>query len=309
MNALAYALAYALAPRVEPPRLVVPEPPARGDDALGPRRCVSSMRSSAANGSVSGARRLADAEALRDSSSSIASFSSSSGVSSAVQPPCVRHSAKARSASIVSSASMANAPTCSGCSIEGGAFRRLSFSARAAARGRRACSMRAHAVSASAAPATETTGDISRDASTAERDASLAAARGRRARSISAAAVPANASGATASNAASTKTSLVTNRPRRFAALTRLDCSMRATSAPSHEGTGIARGARGASTKRRAATGRRSISIAYAAVSAEGVAWRGARMKPRAGLSPSLLAATGLRSASIWRTRKSRSRT
>jgi hypothetical protein len=59
MNALAYALAYALAPRVEPPRLVVPEPPARGDDALGPRRCVSSMRSSAANGSVSGARRLA----------------------------------------------------------------------------------------------------------------------------------------------------------------------------------------------------------------------------------------------------------
>mmetsp|Transcript_2071 Transcript_2071/g.8620 ORF Transcript_2071/g.8620 Transcript_2071/m.8620 type:complete len:267 (-) Transcript_2071:328-1128(-) len=266
------------------------------------------MRSSAANGSVSGARRLADAEALRDSSSSIASFSSSSGVSSAVQPPCVRHSAKARSASIVSSASMANAPTCSGCSIERGAFRRLSFSARAAARGRRACSMRAHAVSASAAPVTETTGDISRDASTAERDASLAAARGRRARSISAAAVPAN-SGATASNAVSTKTSLVTIRPRRFAALTRLDCSMRATSAPSHEGTGVARGARGASTKRRAATGRRSISIAYAAVSAGGVVWRGARMKPRAGLSPSLLAATGLRSASIWRTRKSRSRT
>jgi hypothetical protein len=51
---------------------------------------------------------------------------------------------------------------------------------------------------------------------------------------------------------------------------------MRATSAPSHEGMGVARGARGASTKRRAATGRRSISIAYAAVSAEGVAWRGA---------------------------------
>jgi hypothetical protein len=32
-------------------------------------------------------------------------------------------------------------------------------------------------------------------------------------------------------------------------------------------------------------------------------------MKPRAGLSPSRLAAAGLRSASIWRTRKSRSRT
>ena len=32
-------------------------------------------------------------------------------------------------------------------------------------------------------------------------------------------------------------------------------------------------------------------------------------MKPRAGLSPSRLAAAGLRSASMWRTRKSRSRT
>lgn len=32
-------------------------------------------------------------------------------------------------------------------------------------------------------------------------------------------------------------------------------------------------------------------------------------MKPRAGLSPSRLAAAGLRSASIWQTRKSRSRT
>ena len=40
-----------------------------------------------------------------------------------------------------------------------------------------------------------------------------------------------------------------------------------------------------------------------------GFAFDAPRMKPRAGLSPSLLAATGLRSASIWRTRKSRSRT
>ena len=197
----------------------------------------------------------------------------------ALQPPCERHSAGAPPRASPAS-SIANAPTRSGCRIERGVFLEAE---RLRARGARAGASRAPCARTRCPRARRRRfrGELlSRSPSQSGRGdwpkAPISPPRGARRRSISAAApAPARRSGASAETVSASMTpGRVWNRPRRRAALPRREASMRATSSPSHAGTGVARGERGASIRRRAAAGRRSISIAYAAVSAEGVAWR-----------------------------------